>query len=207
MAGAGLRRRPDRIDPQLLSQLAPELDVVHRYDFSLRRRRKPVSILCTVPRVKVAVAFDHRGVHLRDKILETLREADHEVVDLGTDTDAVRIDYPDKAAELGASLKYGQAERGVLVCGSGVGASVAACKIAGIRAAICHDVYSAHQGVEHDDMNVLCLGSEVVGPSLAADLIRAFLGAEFDGGERYVRRLEKVEAMEREMSDGQVKTA
>ena len=96
-------------------------------------------------------------------ILETLREEGHEVVDLGTDTDAVRIDYPDKAAELGASLKDGQAERGVLVCGSGVGASVAACKIAGIRAAICHDVYSAHQGVEHDDMNVLCLGSEVVG--------------------------------------------
>jgi ribose 5-phosphate isomerase B len=99
------------------------------------------------------------------------------------------------------------AERGILVCGSGVGASIAACKVAGIRAAICHDVYSAHQGVEHDDMNVLCLGSEVVGPSLAADLIRAFLGAEFDGGERYVRRLEKVAAMEREMSDGQVKTA
>jgi len=157
--------------------------------------------------VKVAVAFDHRGVHLRHKVLETLREQGHEAVDLGTDTDAVRIDYPDKAAELGATLKDGQAERGVLVCGSGVGASVAACKIAGIRAGICHDVYSAHQGVEHDDMNVLCLGSEVVGPSLAADLLRAFLKAEFDGGERYVKRLEKIEAMEREMSDGQVKTA
>ena len=157
-----------------------------------------MSILCTVPRVKVAVAFDHRGVHLRDKILETLREADHEVVDLGTDTDAVRIDYPDKAAELGASLKDGQAERGVLVCGSGVGASVAACKIAGIRAAICHDVYSAHQGVEHDDMNVLCLGSDIVGPLLAADLIRTFLGAVFNGEEPYVRRLRKIEQMEKE---------
>jgi ribose 5-phosphate isomerase B len=152
--------------------------------------------------VNVAVAFDHRGVHLRDKILETLREEGHEIVDLGTDTDAVRIDYPDKAAELGASLKDGQAERGVLVCGSGVGAAVAACKIAGIRAAICHDVYSAHQGVEHDDMNVLCLGSEVVGPSLAADLVRAFLAARFDGGERYVARLRKVEEMERAMIDG-----
>ena len=161
-----------------------------------------MSILCTVPRVKVAVAFDHRGVHLRDKILETLREADYEVVDLGTDTDAVRIDYPDKAAELGASLKDGQAERGVLVCGSGVGASVAACKIAGIRAAICHDVYSAHQGVEHDDMNVLCLGSEVVGPSLAADLVRTFLAARFDRGERYVARLEKVRRMEEGMRNG-----
>ena len=150
----------------------------------------------------VAVAFDHRGVHLRDCILETLRGAEHTVVDLGTDTDAVRVDYPDKAAELGSALKDGRAERGVLVCGSGVGASVAACKIAGIRAAICHDMYSAHQGVEHDDMNVLCLGSEVVGPSLAADLVLAFLGARFDGGDRYVERLKKVEAMERAMANG-----
>jgi len=152
--------------------------------------------------VNVAVAFDHRGVHLRDKVLETLTADGHAVVDLGTDTDAVRIDYPDKAAEIGAALKDGRAERGILVCGSGVGASVAACKIAGIRAAICHDVYSAHQGVEHDDMNVLCLGSEVIGPSLAADLVRAFLAARFDGGERYVQRLEKVAAMERELAHG-----
>jgi ribose 5-phosphate isomerase B len=152
--------------------------------------------------VNVAVAFDHRGVHLRDRILETLREESHEAVDLGTDTDAVRIDYPDKAAELGAAILAGRAERGVLVCGSGVGAAVAACKIAGIRAAICHDAYSAHQGVEHDDMNVLCLGSEVVGPSLAADLVRTFLAARFDGGERYVARLEKVRRMEERMRDG-----
>ncbi|HKU56118.1 MAG TPA: RpiB/LacA/LacB family sugar-phosphate isomerase [Gaiellaceae bacterium] len=152
--------------------------------------------------MKVAVAFDHRGVHLREAVLEALRDGRHEAVDLGTDTDAGRIDYPDKAAELGASLKDGQAERGVLVCGSGVGAAVAACKIAGIRAAICHDVYSAHQGVEHDDMNVLCLGSEVVGPSLAADLVRAFLAARFDGGERYVARLEKVRRMEEGMKRG-----
>ena len=151
--------------------------------------------------MKVAVAFDHRGVHLREAVLATLAELGHEVVDLGTDTDAVRIDYPDKAREIGDSVRAGEAERGVLVCGSGVGASVAACKIAGIRAAICHDSYSAHQGVEHDNMNVLCLGSEVIGPSLAADLLRAFLGAVFDGGERYVRRLEKVEAMERGMSN------
>jgi len=150
--------------------------------------------------MKIVVAFDHRGVHLRDVVLETL--AGHTVVDLGTDTDAIRIDYPDKARELGEAIRTGRAERGVLVCGSGVGASVAACKIAGIRAAICHDVYSAHQGVEHDDMNVLCLGSEVIGPSLAADLVRTFLGASFDGGERYVQRLEKVTQMEREMSNG-----
>ena len=152
--------------------------------------------------MNVAVAFDHRGVHLRECLLETLRDGDHAVVDLGTDTDAVRVDYPDKAAELGAALKDGRAERGVLVCGSGVGASVAACKIAGIRAAICHDVYSAHQGVEHDDMNVLCLGSEVVGPSLSADLVRAFLAARFDGGDRYVERLRKIEALERAMANG-----
>ena len=152
--------------------------------------------------MKVAVAFDHRGVRLREAILGALRDEGHEIVDLGTDSDAVRIDYPDKAAELGATLRDGQAERGVLVCGSGVGASVAACKIAGIRAAICHDVYSAHQGVEHDDMNVLCLGSEVVGPSLAADLVRTFLAARFDGGERYVARLEKIRRMEEGMQSG-----
>jgi ribose 5-phosphate isomerase B len=152
--------------------------------------------------LNVAVAFDHRGVHLREAVLGALHADGHGIVDLGTDTDAVRIDYPDKAAEIGVSILDGRAERGVLVCGSGVGASVAACKIAGIRAAICHDVYSAHQGVEHDDMNVLCLGSEVVGPSLAADLVDAFLRARFDGGARYVERLEKVKAMEREMHDG-----
>ena len=156
----------------------------------------------TVRRVNVAVAFDHRGVHLRDTILDTLREEGHEIVDLGTDTDAVRIDYPDKAAELGAAIKDGQAERGVLVCGSGVGAAVAASKIAGIRAAICHDVYSAHQGVEHDDINVLCLGSEVIGPSLAADLVQTFLAARFDGEERHAARLEKIRRMEEGMRNG-----
>jgi ribose 5-phosphate isomerase B len=133
----------------------------------------------------VAVAFDHRGVHLREAVLESL--AAHEVIDLGTDTDAIRIDYPDKARELGEAIQDGRAERGILVCGSGVGASIAACKFEGIRAAICHDVYSAHQGVEHDDMNVLCLGSEVVGPSLAREL---------------VARLRKVEQMEKEMKHG-----
>ena len=149
--------------------------------------------------MRVAAAFDHRGVHLRDEVLATLAELGHEVIDLGTDTDARRIDYPDKAREVGDAIRGGDAERGIFVCGSGVGAAIAACKMAGIRAAICHDVYSAHQGVEHDDMNVLSLGSEVIGPSLARDLVRTFLGARFDGGERYVKRLEKIEAMEREM--------
>jgi ribose 5-phosphate isomerase B len=154
----------------------------------------------------VAVAFDHRGVRLRERLLEELEALGHEVVDLGTDSDAERVDYPDKARELGVAIQRGEAERGILVCGSGVGASVAACKLAGIRAAICHDVYSAHQGVEHDDLNVLCLGSEVIGAELAVDLVRAFLGATFDGGERYVRRLEKVRDLERAMH-GDVETA
>src|ERR687891_2311737 len=146
--------------------------------------------------MRVAIAFDHRGVKLRGRLLEVLEELGHEAVDLGTDTDAERIDYPDKARELGEAINAGEAERGVLVCGSGVGASVAACKLPGIRAAICHDAYSAHQGVEHDDMNVLCLGSEVVGAELAADLVRTFLQARFDGGERFRRRLEKIEKLE-----------
>jgi ribose 5-phosphate isomerase B len=155
--------------------------------------------------MKLAAAFDHRGVRLREAVFEAL--SGHEVLDLGTDSDAVRIDYPDKARELGEALQRGQAERGILVCGSGVGAAVAACKLTGIRAAICHDTYSAHQGVQHDDMNVLCLGSEVVGPSLARELVAAFLGATFDGGERYVARLLKVAEMERVMKDGEVTAA
>jgi ribose 5-phosphate isomerase B len=136
-------------------------------------------------------------VHLRETVLESL--AVHDVVDFGTDTDAVRIDYPDKAREVGEAIQSGRAERAILVCGSGVGAAVAACKLTGVRAAICHDTYSAHQGVEHDDMNVLCLGSEVVGPSLARELVEAFLGAALDGGERYVARLQQVAELERTM--------
>jgi ribose 5-phosphate isomerase B len=150
------------------------------------------------PVVKVAIAFDHRGVRLRDAVLEGL--AGHSVVDLGTDSDAVRLDYPDKAREIGESIIRGDAERGVFVCGSGVGASIAACKLPGIRAAICHDVYSAHQGVEHDDMNILCLGSEVVGPSLTRDLVTTFVGARFDGGQPYLKRLEMIEDLERNAS-------
>jgi ribose 5-phosphate isomerase B len=147
--------------------------------------------------MRVAVAFDHRGVKLRERVLEEVVRAGHEPVDLGTDAPEPRIDYPDKAREVGDAIRNGDAERAILVCGSGVGASVAASKLAGIRAAICHDTYSAHQGVEHDDMNVLCLGSEVIGAELTGELIRTFLGAEFDGGERYVRRLEKIEEMEK----------
>jgi ribose 5-phosphate isomerase B len=152
--------------------------------------------------MRVAVAFDHRGVKLREVLLAELAALGHETVDLGTDKPEPRIDYPDKAREIGEAIRSGEAQRGVFVCGSGVGASVAANKLAGIRAAICHDTYSAHQGVEHDDMNVLCLGSEVVGAELAVELTRTFLAARFNGGERYVRRLEKIEEMEREKSYG-----
>ena len=146
--------------------------------------------------MRVAVAFDHRGVKLKSRIAEAVRGSGHELLDLGVDAPEPAVDYPDLARKLGDAVLAGEAERGVLVCGSGVGASVAANKLPGIRAAICHDVYSAHQGVEHDAMNILCLGSEVVGAELAADLVGTFLRAEFDGGERYRRRLEKIEEME-----------
>ena len=147
--------------------------------------------------MRVAVAFDHRGIKLRDTVVAAVEAAGHDVVDLGVDTDAVRVDYPDLARAVGEAIRGGGAERGVFVCGSGVGASVAACKLAGIRAAICHDAYSAHQGVEHDDMNVLCLGSGIVGPSLATELVQAFLGATFAAEGRYLSRLEKVEELEK----------
>ena len=147
--------------------------------------------------MRVALGFDHRGSHLLEAVFAGVAAGGHEPVDLGVETDAVRVDYPDTARAVGMAIREGRAERGVLVCGSGVGASVAACKIPGIRAAICHDAYSAHQGVEHDDMNVLCLGSEVVGAELAGDLVRIFLGASFGGGERYVQRLRKIEDLER----------
>ena len=146
--------------------------------------------------MRVAVAFDHRGVKLKSRIAEAVRGSGHELLDLGVDAPEPAVDYPDIARKLGDALLAGEADRGILVCGSGVGASVAANKLPRIRAAICHDVYSAHQGVEHDDMNILCLGSEVVGPELAADLVGTFLRAEFNGGERYRRRLGKIEEME-----------
>ena len=144
----------------------------------------------------VAVAFDHRGVTLRDRVLTEVAAAGHEALDLGTHTAAEPVDYPDVARAVGEAILDARAERGILVCGSGVGASVAACKLPGIRAAVCHDTYSAHQGVEHDDLNVLCLGSEIVGGELAGELIRTFLAARFAAEERYLRRLAKVAELE-----------
>jgi ribose 5-phosphate isomerase B len=151
--------------------------------------------------VRVAAGFDHRGTILRTPVLEAIHAAGHEAVDLGVVDGTQRVDYPDVARDVGMAIRSGQAERGVLVCGSGVGASVAASKIPGIRAAICHDVYSAHQGVEHDDLNVLCLGSGVVGEAVARELVRAFLGARFIGEGRFLARLEKLERLEK-MIDG-----
>jgi RpiB/LacA/LacB family sugar-phosphate isomerase len=145
--------------------------------------------------VRVAVAADHAGVDRKNDVVSALRAEGHEVIDLGT-FDTTPVDYPDVAERLGRTVVEREAERGVLVCGSGVGASVAANKIPGVRAGLCHDSYSAHQGVEHDDMNVLVLGGRVIGSELAKDLARIFVAARFSGEERHVRRLAKVRALE-----------
>jgi ribose 5-phosphate isomerase B len=144
----------------------------------------------------VAVGFDHAGFPLRDRLLPLIKEQGHEVIDLGTDN-AEPIDYPDKALEVGRAVASGQAERGILVCGSGAGVSVAACKVRGVRAATIHDTYTAHQGVEHDAVNVLCLGGRVIGSEVAAEIVTTFLAAVVSNEERHVRRRAKVEEMER----------
>ena len=145
--------------------------------------------------MRIAVGSDHAGYILKQEVGEALRQAGHEVLDVGTSSTAP-VDYPDSAEAVGKAVMDGRAERGVLICGSGVGASVAASKLPGIRAAVCHDTYSAHQGVEHDDMNVLVLGGRVIGPALAMELVRVFVAARFTGEERHVRRLAKVKALE-----------
>jgi ribose 5-phosphate isomerase B len=145
--------------------------------------------------MRLVVGSDHAGFVLKQEIAEELRKRGHEVVDVGT-CSTEPVDYPDSAEAVGLAVTDGRAERGVLVCGSGVGASVAANKIPGVRACVCHDSYSAHQGVEHDDMNVLVLGGRIIGPALARELVLAFLGARFSGEERHVRRLGKVKAIE-----------
>ena len=147
--------------------------------------------------MRIACGFDHAGFPLKETVLAALRGAGHEVLDLGTDS-TEPVDYPDIAVSVGTAVRDGRAERGVLVCGSGAGVAVAATKMAGIRAATVSDTYTAHQSVEHDDVNVLCLGARVIGPELAADILRAYAGASFTGSERHRRRLEKVLAIERE---------
>ncbi len=152
--------------------------------------------------MRVAFSADHAGAPLKAALLTRLA-ADlgrtHELIDLGGDGSDPDDDYPDFARALGLAIRDGRADRGILICGSGVGASIAASKIAGVRAAVCHDTYSAHQGVEHDDMNVLTLGSRVVGLEVAVECARAFLAASFSGAERHRRRLAKVLAIEAEL--------
>jgi len=147
--------------------------------------------------MRVVVGADHAGFDLKGQLARMLREAGHEVLDVGTDGPSP-VDYPDYAAAVGRAVLDARADRGVLLCGSGVGASVAANKLRGIRAGVCHDTYSARQGVEHDDMNVLVLGARVVGPALAAELCRAFVSARFSGDARHRCRLGKIAALEAE---------
>ena len=146
--------------------------------------------------MRIVLGSDHAGFRLKQKTAARLREEGHDVLDVGTDSEE-SVDYPDFAEAVGRAVMDGRAERGVLICGSGVGASVAANKLPGIRAAVCHDAYSARQGVEHDDMNVLVLGARVIGPVLARLLIESFIQARFSGADRHVRRLSKVRALER----------
>jgi ribose 5-phosphate isomerase B len=145
----------------------------------------------------VAIAADHAGYALKQELIPALRALGQEVEDLGTDSPEP-VDYPDVAKRVARAVASGAVERGVLICGSGVGASVAANKFHGIRAGLCHDTYSAHQGVEHDDMNILVLGARVIGFELAQELVRAFLGARFTHEERHERRLAKIKALEEE---------
>ena len=145
--------------------------------------------------MKIVIGSDHAGFTMKNAVGDLLRSLGHSVMDVGAFNDNPS-DYPDLALFVGNAVLEGKGERGILICGSGVGVSVAANKIKGIRAAVCHDTYSAHQGVEHDDMNVLVLGSRVIGPKLAEDLVKAFLGASFTNEERHKRRLAKVKAIE-----------
>ena len=146
--------------------------------------------------MKVAVAADHAGFILRELIVRELTEAGHVVEDLGAYKQDPMDDYPDYALEVAAAVLSGQVERGVIICGSGIGATIVANKVRGIRAATCHDTYSARQGVEHDDMNVLCLGARVIGSEVAKAVVGAFANAVFSGEERHVRRLEKIQNIE-----------
>jgi ribose 5-phosphate isomerase B len=148
--------------------------------------------------MKVAIGADHGGFDLKQRLVQVLRDAGHDVLDLGADAIAPADDYPDYARAVGKAVVEGKAERGILVCGSGAGAAIAANKMRGIRATLSHDTYTAHQMVEHDNANVCCLGARVIGPELAAEILRVFVGARFSGEERHVRRLAKVAAMEEE---------
>ena len=145
--------------------------------------------------MRIAIGADHAGFDMKNELVVALRATGHEVIDLGTHS-TTAVDYPDSAEAVASALREGRAERGLLVCGSGAGVSIAANKVPGIRAAVCHDTYTARQAVEHDDMNVLCLGARVVGGSLAQEITTAFLAARFSGEQRHQRRLGKILAIE-----------
>ncbi|MBI5745232.1 MAG: ribose 5-phosphate isomerase B [Elusimicrobia bacterium] len=147
--------------------------------------------------MKIAIASDHAGYPLKAALLKHLKACGHHLADLGTDSPDQPVDYPDFAAAAAREMLAGRAERAIIVCGSGVGACVAANKLKGVRAGLCHDTYSAHQGVEHDDMNVLCLGSRIIGEALAYEIADAFVKARFSKEERHARRLKKVEDLEK----------
>jgi ribose 5-phosphate isomerase B len=146
-------------------------------------------------KMTVVVGSDHAGFPLKGKVLEFIKAAGHDVIDVGS-YDEKPVDFPDIAGQLTAAILSGRAARGLMVCGTGVGAAIAANKVAGIRAAVCHDVHSAHQGVEHDDVNVMCIGAQIVGPWLAVDLVGAFLKAEFDATDDHRRRVAKLRDLE-----------
>ena len=150
--------------------------------------------------MRISVAADHNGYELKNEITEILKRDGHDVIDMGPHDLDPLDDYPDYAKALAESVSSGETERGIMVCGSGVGASVAANKVKGVRAAVCHDIYSAHQGVEHDDMNVLCLGSRIVGTEVVRELVSAFISAEYTNEERHARRLTKVIEMENDFT-------
>jgi RpiB/LacA/LacB family sugar-phosphate isomerase len=149
--------------------------------------------------MRLVIGADHAGFAMKGELAEFVRSSGHDVIDVGTDSEA-SVDYPDFAEAVGSAVRSGQAERGILICGSGVGASIAANKLPGVRAGLCHDVYSAHQGVEHDNMNVLVLGSRVIATALARDLVSAYLRAQFTGEDRHVRRLTKIQNIESRFS-------
>ena len=149
--------------------------------------------------MKIAVASDHAGYSLKQSVIDVVRAMGHDSLDLGTNS-LEPVDYPDYTEKLGNMIQSGQADRGILLCGSGVGACIAANKMHGVFACVCHDTYSAHQGVEHDDMNVLCIGTRIIGPELAKEIVAAFLNANYTGNEpgqeRHARRVEKIKIME-----------
>ncbi|MEF3280750.1 MAG: ribose 5-phosphate isomerase B [Elusimicrobiota bacterium] len=146
--------------------------------------------------MKIAIGSDHAGYKLKEILINFLKEQGFKVIDVGTDNEKKRVDYPDFAVKVSKKIQAKEADRGIIICGSGVGASISANKLKGIRAGLCHDTYSAHQGVEHDDMNVICLGARIIGEELAKEIVLTFIKAKFSNEERYIRRLNKIKKIE-----------